>query len=73
VKPCAYKPVNLPPKATQYTEPLELEIKLANHKARVWGKNCPMENIKQPCACKARDLKQQPAGPVSEVGAPVAA
>jgi hypothetical protein len=73
VKPCAYKPVNLPPKATQYTEPLELEIKLANHEARVWGKNCPMENIKQPCACKARDQKQLPAGPVSEVGAPVAA
>jgi hypothetical protein len=59
VKPCAYKPANVPPSATEYTEPLPLEIKLADHNTRVgeWALNCPMQKIKQTCVCKARDLK----------------
>ena len=75
MKPCAYKPPNLPVRATEYTEPLPLEIELADHSKRDggWVENCPMLKIKQACACKARDLKQLPGGPVSEVGARVAA
>jgi len=59
VTPCAYKPANIPSSATEYTEPLPLEIMLADHNKREggWALNCPMQKIKQPCACKARDLK----------------
>lgn len=75
VTPCAYKPANIPSSATEYTEPLPLEIKLADHTKRVgeWALNCPMQKIKQACACKARDLKASGSNSASSADNSVAA
>jgi uncharacterized protein (DUF2235 family) len=54
--PCKYAPSNLKQGVEAYTEPLSLEAALADHNARRWAGNCPMENVKLACQCKARDL-----------------
>jgi uncharacterized protein (DUF2235 family) len=56
-----YGPANVKGDAGAYTEPLELEIALADHSRRTWAQ-CAMEKAGLPCHCKARDVEALSAG-----------